>query len=68
MSKYKSGMKTKRYPSQAGEFPAEIIGEKYEKNLNTGQVTRIIRVVVTCNDGKKWEEGFTPSLDPSIWR
>ena len=68
MKKYPVGMKIKRYPSSNGIFPATIIGYREEKNLNTGQVTKIVRVNVhgTTEDGRQvdFEEGFAPSYAP----
>jgi hypothetical protein len=65
---YPIGMKVENYPSSNGNFPAEIIGYRGEKNLNTREVTPIIRVLVhgTTEDGEQvdFEEGFSPSYAP----
>jgi hypothetical protein len=67
-SDYPVGTKIPSYPSSNGDFPAEIIGYRYEKNLNTGQTTAIIRVLVhgTTDEGEQvdFEEGFAPSYAP----
>jgi len=65
---YPIGMRIKSYPSSYGNFPAEVIGYRTEKNLNTNEKTPIVRVLVhgTTEDGKEadFEEGFSPSYAP----
>lgn len=60
---YPIGKSFKSYPSQASNFPAEVIGYREEKNLNTGVVTPVIRVMVHGDRGN-FEEGFSPSFAP----
>lgn len=65
---YPVGTKIESYPSLYGNFPAEIIGYREERNLNTWEVTPIVRVLVhgTTVEGEQvdFEEGFAPSYAP----
>lgn len=51
----------KNYPSQAGNFPAKVIGYRKEKNLNSGEEKILVRVMVNRPDGSH-EEAFDPNL------
>lgn len=60
---YPVGTKIEAYPSPAGDFPAEVIGYRYDHDLNTGARTPIVRVLVHADSGP-FEDGFAPSYAP----
>jgi hypothetical protein len=51
----------RNYPSQAGNFPAKVIGYQKERNLNSGEEHILVRVMVNRADGSH-EETFDPNL------
>lgn len=62
------GMKVESYPSAYGNFPAEIVGYRTEKNLNTNEITPLVRVLIhgTTEEGEQvdFEEEFSPGYAP----
>ena len=65
---YPIGRKASKYPSQHGVFPATVTGHKYEKNLNTGEITPIVIVTVhgvtDAGEQVDFEESFARSFAP----
>lgn len=63
---YPIGKLIKSYPSHNGDFPAEVIGHRIEKNLNTQEVTPLLRLKVygVTEDGERVV--FFEDCDPNL--